>query len=192
MKLGWIRHGETDWNALGRIQGQTDIPLNAKGKDQALAIASRFRREDWDWIATSDLRRALETARTVEAVAGIPVRSIDPRLREKSFGDAEGMTFEERSQLGDAQIGGAESDDEVVSRAMDWIEETDRLYPGARVLAVTHGGLLARVLPRLIPDLTAGPIGNTSLTVVEKRNGQWHCLLYNCTDHLNMETRRSG
>lgn len=205
MKLGWIRHGETDWNVLGRIQGQTDIPLNANGRMQAEAIAARLSRKDWDWIATSDLQRALDTAKQIERTTGIPVHQVEPRLREKSFGQLEGLTVEQRRlwrEQADAEAEasgaertadeGVESDESVIQRAVSWLDETQSRCAGERILVVSHGGLLARVLPRLLPNWTEGPIGNTSLTIMERHAAGWLCMLTNCTIHLSTSANRSG
>ena len=85
------RHGETDWNSGRRVQGHTDIPLNAAGVEQARALAEQLAGEPLTAVFSSDLSRALDTARAVAAVHGLEV-TVDPRLREKNFGTWEGLT----------------------------------------------------------------------------------------------------
>src|SRR5689334_18268303 len=89
-----IRHGETDWNVDSRIQGQLDIPLNARGRWQAGRLEAALVDEPIDAVYASDLQRAMQTAAPVAAVAGRPVRA-EPGLRERSFGAFEGLTFGE-------------------------------------------------------------------------------------------------
>ena len=92
-----IRHGETAWNVDGRIQGHLDIPLNPTGRAQAKRLAGALAgRDAIDLIVSSDLGRALETARIVADGTGAPLRSTRA-LRERCFGDFEGRTFAEIS-----------------------------------------------------------------------------------------------
>ncbi|WP_198661612.1 histidine phosphatase family protein [Lewinella sp. IMCC34183] len=94
-RIGFVRHGITDWNLDKRVQGHTDIPLNEKGKLQAKALAGRLTNEDWDLIYSSDLSRAKETAGTIAEAKGVPVK-LDHRLREMDCGAVEGTTAAER------------------------------------------------------------------------------------------------
>ena len=92
-----IRHGETAWNVDGRLQGHRDIPLGDTGRVQARRLARALAgRGDIDAIVSSDLSRALETARIVAEAQGLPVTT-DIGLRERCFGDFEGRTFAEVS-----------------------------------------------------------------------------------------------
>lgn len=90
-----IRHGETDWNSLGRLQGRTDIPLNSKGILQAKECRQFSTNYEWDVIITSPLKRAKETAEIINKYSNIPLIEMDGFL-ERYYGDAEGMTAEER------------------------------------------------------------------------------------------------
>lgn len=89
-----FRHGETDWNRERRCQGHTNIPLNANGIAQAMSLAERMASIELDVIVSSDLERALVTGQTVANKKSIPL-IIDSRLREMSYGKAEGMLFED-------------------------------------------------------------------------------------------------
>src|SRR5579884_1391455 len=91
-----VRHGETDWNAEGRLQGHTDRPLSDFGRRQAKELAERLSGERVDAIYASDLARARETAEIVGERLGLPV-VIDPDLREKNWGSWEGLTGDERA-----------------------------------------------------------------------------------------------
>jgi broad specificity phosphatase PhoE len=89
-----FRHGETDWNKEHRCQGHTNILLNDNGLAQAIDLAQRLEGIEMDIIVTSDLERAFVTGNTVALKKSIPIKS-DPRLRELSCGEAEGMLFDE-------------------------------------------------------------------------------------------------
>ena len=89
-----VRHGETDWNAAGRAQGQSQVPLNAAGRAQARALATRLRPLRFSAAYASDLRRVTETAAAILYGRDLPLVP-SPALREKCFGEWEGMTFAE-------------------------------------------------------------------------------------------------
>src|SRR5258705_7413049 len=89
-----VRHGETEWNRESRIQGHTDRVLTAEGRAQAAAIGSRLAGERIDAIVSSDLGRAMDTAARIAMRCGRPVAG-DARLRERCFGQGEGLTYDE-------------------------------------------------------------------------------------------------
>jgi probable phosphoglycerate mutase len=186
--FGMIRHGSTEWNQLGKLQGQQNIPLSQEGNWQAEQLGKRLLNEKWDFIISSDLERALETARTISDNAQIPLRAIDVRLRERSFGLLEGTTLDERLQnWGDnwqeADVG-KESDDQVWARWLSMYEEAIQAYEGSRILVVTHGSFIGTVLKKLGLDRPQDWLTNASLTEIHVTDGQWECSLYNCTTHL--------
>lgn len=88
-----VRHGETDWNREQRFQGQTDVPLNQTGKDQALGLIPIMSRLKIETVFSSNLSRAVETAQIATADLNLFIQQ-DPRLRETNVGEAEGMTFD--------------------------------------------------------------------------------------------------
>src|ERR1700731_205740 len=90
-----VRHGETDWNAEGKLQGHPHRPLNEYGRQQAEALAASFSTGSIDALYASDLSRARETAEILGAKLGLGVE-VDPDLREKNWGNWEGLTSEER------------------------------------------------------------------------------------------------
>ena len=89
------RHGETEWNRIGRWQGATDIPLSDVGRAQARLLAERLRDRRIARVHASQLSRALETAQIIAAHLGAPAPTADPRLRERGYGAFEGLTREE-------------------------------------------------------------------------------------------------
>ena len=89
------RHGQTAWNALGRLQGHTDIELDPTGREQARALADAVRDAGVTRVWSSDLARARETAAIVATELGLPPPEVDPDLRERRFGVFEGLTRDE-------------------------------------------------------------------------------------------------
>lgn len=190
MIVGLIRHGLTDWNAEGRIQGQSDIPLNDEGKAQAQRLAVRLKQENykWDFIITSGLSRAQETGEIIAKVLNIPVYEPDQRIRERSFGLAEGLTAAERESKWGKQWDtcdlGQESNVEMQKRALAFMQDLAQKHPDANILVVSHGAFLAQLYNALYDNRYTERLGNLSLTILEKQEQEWGLLLYNCTRHL--------
>ncbi|MGO3885968.1 MAG: histidine phosphatase family protein [Mycetocola sp.] len=149
-----IRHGETEWNRQGRIQGQTDIPLNDTGRAQAAQAAAALPEREWFGIVSSGLSRADETARIIASELGLTPPSPVAGLQERAHGELEGLTIEERRRRfeADEQVPGLESRQDVVERALGALESLATADPDHRVLAVTHGGLIGSVLRHLSRD----------------------------------------
>lgn len=190
MLIGFIRHGLTDWNALGKIQGQTDIPLNEEGRLQANLLAERLLQEPykWDFIVSSGLSRAEETGSVIASMLDIPMLEPDVRLRERAYGQVEGLTASEREmRFGKEwklQDLGQEKDLELEARGLEFLEEMWNKYPQSNMLVVSHGGFLAQLYSSLYSDRLIERIGNLSITILEKKDADWDPLLFNCTRHL--------
>jgi len=160
-----VRHGETDWNADGRLQGQTDRPLSDYGREQARQLAEDLHGEGFDAIYSSDLSRARETAEIVGGRLGLRVE-LDPDLREKDWGNWEGLTSVERDRV--EFVG--ESTEAHQERTLRALRRLSERHPGdARILVVTHGGSMRRV--------QASALG-LALPVVENC-GRWLCACEN-------------
>ncbi len=148
-----VRHGQTDWNAAQRIQGHTDIALNATGRRQAEQLAQALAHETVHAIYSSDLRRTRETAGPYAERARLPVRD-EPGLRERGFGDFEGRSFIEiedrwpeqarrwRQRDPDFAPMGGESLAEFNARCVDTCARLALRHRGQTILVVTHGGVL--------------------------------------------------
>jgi probable phosphoglycerate mutase len=154
--LIFVRHGETDWNVVGRLQGQREIPLNARGRDQAAAVGrSLARRLGPAGLAAhrfvaSPMARARETMAILRAAMGLPVAdyALDERLRELTFGSWEGLTWREVQQRSAQEAArreadkwgftppGGESYAALCERIAPWLAGLD-----APTLAVSHGGV---------------------------------------------------
>jgi probable phosphoglycerate mutase len=172
------RHGETDWNAAGRWQGHTDIPLNGNGQRQALAIGDALWGAGIAAVVASDLSRARETARIAAERLGIAVAYLDPGLRERAFGPFEGLTRDECDRLhpeawrawveeqrappgGEGRAELAARVTAAIGRAADAFASVD----GA-VLVVTHGGAL-RAAVGAATDVPPPPIANGAIWRIE-------------------------
>ena len=147
------RHGETAWNAAGRVQGQADAPLNAEGRRQARALGA-LGPAAVSASASSDLERASETCCALEASLGLPRGPRVPELRERHLGPLQGLTWAEARATepeafaaaqgeGDARIpGGGESFGDVKARLKAAVEALVAARPGERILLCTHGGVI--------------------------------------------------
>jgi len=190
--IGFVRHGETEWNAKGITQGQTDIPLNEAGLNQAKALAGRLSREAklWDAVISSDLQRAHVTAQLLADGMNVPLLESDKRLRERYFGETEGTSEQERrARWGEQwrQIQselGVESDASVRARGLEALREWQKHAPNRNLLIVSHGSFIAQMLIELCVQLEDQRLSNLSYSILELRSGNWHPLLHNCTRHL--------
>lgn len=187
--LGLIRHGTTEWNLAGRMQGQMDTPLAEVGRIQAGLLAKRLAGEGWEGIIASDLTRARETAELISQTTGAPLLGLDPRLRERSFGQLEGTTHEERVQRWGEHWReldlGMESDESLLRRWDSFLENVEREHGGKRILLVSHGGFIAPVLARYRGGQIDDHLKNTSLSIIQREKDLWNFLLLNCTLHLD-------
>ncbi len=187
--LTLVRHGETDWNSGGRIQGSTDIPLNDTGRAQARELADRLATEYAGReaiVVSSDLSRAAETADIVAAALGTAVSLRLPGLQERSYGDAEGMDaptfYDTYGPWHAADVPGAETWPVVRERALAAIAEAVASAPeGTDVIAVAHGALIREVI--LFATDGAFPregerLPNCSATTFRLDGDSWEMLAY--------------
>ena len=148
-----IRHGETAWNVDTRIQGQLDIPLNETGRWQAHRLALAVSDEDIAAVYASDLLRAYETAQSVAKGTGQPIVT-DVGLRERGFGEFEGLTFKEIEQRWPEQSerwrrrdpdfgpGGGETLRDFYARCVTSATRLAAAHPGETIAIVAHGGVM--------------------------------------------------
>lgn len=194
-----VRHGETDWNAQTRIQGQIDIGLNAVGRDQAQRLGRALADARFDAVYASDLRRAADTARAVAERAGLPLRT-EVSLRERAFGDFEGLTWAEVEQRHpeasrrwrerDASFGppGGETLALFYERAVGALAAIAARHRGQHIAIVTHGGVLDalyRAATRIALDAPrTWQLGNASINRVLHGNEGFTMVGWN--DHLHL------
>lgn len=186
--IGLVRHGSTEWNLLGKIQGALDTELTEEGREQARKLGDRLRGEAWDGIICSDLKRARESAQLISERSGIPIAGTDTRLREKGFGQVEGTTLQERLDRWGPdwlkQELGGETNEQVRSRWLSFYEDLCVNCPDSRMLIVSHGAFIGRALETMKLERPDDPLTNASLTIVRHGTAVWECTLYNCTKHL--------
>jgi probable phosphoglycerate mutase len=152
-RLTLVRHGQTDWNLAGRIQGHTDIDLNDTGRWQAQRLAERLAGERFDRVLCSDARRARQTLAPYAQASGCAIEFL-PQLRERHFGAFEGQTYESlargqpqafarlRSRDIAFDLDGGESLVQLRERIVTVLELALGRAQDSSVLIVTHGGVL--------------------------------------------------
>ena len=165
-----LRHGQSEWNALGRWQGQADIDLTDLGMEQARRAADKL--GTFDAVASSDLRRARMTATVIAETLGLGLLPPDERFRETHVGEWEGMTHDqiERDWPGYLQEHrrppGFEADGSIVDRVSGAFTELAGRFPGGQVLVIAHAGVL-RVMRRHlgVPDQRIANLGGCEFVV---------------------------
>jgi len=160
-----VRHGETEWNRIRKIQGVSDIPLNDTGRAQAAALGEILAGHRFDLIVSSPLSRALETASIIAKLLAMPQPLIIPDLIERNYGDAEGSSGEELDKkypVG-AEIPGREERSDVQKRVVRVLQDLAIRHPNADVLAVAHGGVIRSVVEYSAPGVYDEPITNCSV-----------------------------
>jgi broad specificity phosphatase PhoE len=184
-KLYLVRHGETHWNREGRFQGNTDVELNDLGREQARALAEKLRGREVSAVASSDLRRARETAEILATVLNAPFVGVDPGLRERGYGCFEGLTREECSskfpELWEShakgqtvEVPGAERRELVMDRIVKAVKRTLEAHAtiGTSIAIVSHGGVMRAFL-----EATCGarvpPVPNTAVYMIEYDAGRF-------------------
>ncbi|QYM75534.1 histidine phosphatase family protein [Leucobacter luti] len=151
--IALVRHGETDWNAAGRIQGRTEVPLNETGRAQAAATALALAEASaslgaWTGVRASPLGRAIETAEIIAAGLSLAQPHIDDALWERDFGPAEGVIVAEAQRMWPGlDVPGAEPLDVLAERTADALTRVLREEPGSIVVA--HGAMLRTGLGHL-------------------------------------------
>ncbi|MGB8955198.1 MAG: histidine phosphatase family protein [Tumebacillaceae bacterium] len=196
-RITLVRHGETIWNRELRLQGSRDIPLSEVGLAQAEAVADRLLQEQFHNIYSSHLQRAHKTASTIADRLQIP-HHVHEDLRERHYGELEGMTREEilgrypgfwEPGTDLSSVKRLELPEELRERAYQAVREIAERHPGENVMIVSHGGTINAFLHRISRgELGTGisKLGNTSITrVVRDEDGSWQIESIGCTKHLD-------
>jgi probable phosphoglycerate mutase len=194
-----VRHGETDWNATGRIQGHNDTPLNTVGRRQARQVAQRLAHEPVRALYSSDLARAFETATIIGEPLGLTVIT-SPRLRERQYGAWEGLTAAEiqdrypaqyaqwRTRSTDFAPPQGETISQLLTRALAELQTITHRHTREMVVVVTHGGLcyvlINHILGSVDGDRREFSFGNASIHMLEVTGDRWAVISMNETAHL--------
>lgn len=179
-----VRHGETDWNSQGRLQGREDIELNDSGREQARKIAVYLSSEHWDAVVSSPLKRAYETAQIIAGMLSVSEISIEEQITERDYGEASGLWPEERRARFPDRIPGQEEFELLRQRAMSGLEKITREHFGKRIIVVSHGALTNSILY----TLSNGEFGsfktrlsNGCINQINMQDGKWTVEFYNKT-----------
>ncbi|CAM3587656.1 histidine phosphatase family protein [Erysipelothrix urinaevulpis] len=184
----WIvRHGETEWNTVGRLQGSKDISLNKIGLQQAQDCANYLNEKPWDCLITSPLNRAYETASVIGKELDLRIIRMD-EFKEMNFGDGEGLLIHERNELlENGQFPNQEKMIDFQQRIMQGLDKIIQSYSGQRIILVAHGKVLNELLEILSDGaLKSGTLGlvNGCINKLEYYNQIWKIKSYNDKEHL--------
>lgn len=150
--LALVRHGQTDWNLAGRVQGRTDIALNDTGREQARVLGRELIGQQWDLVVASPLSRAQETAMLIAGELGAEHAAPVAEVIERGFGPLEGRIRAELSETEAAALAvEAEISQSVLHRMLGAISVLVQEHPGRRILVVSHGAAM-----RIVRDALAG------------------------------------
>lgn len=194
-----IRHGETEWNKLMKYQGQTDIPLSDKGREQAVNLAERLQSENFKAVYSSDLARAYETATLLAEPHGIEVR-VCPGLKEISFGEWEGMTYDNIngkwskeidlffSRPAEVEIPEGESFQILQQRVVASLHDLVAAHPDETILVVSHGAAIRTAICAAL-EIPLNQVwnirqDNTALNIFEYYADRTVVARLNDTNHL--------
>ncbi|MGG3805740.1 histidine phosphatase family protein [Metabacillus fastidiosus] len=192
-----VRHGETEWNHIGKIQGHMNIPLNEIGRHQAKQLANALVNSGISKIYSSDLQRAYETASIIAKELNIQEVIKCPLLRERSFGSFEGMELKQLiTEIPDYETNWDIVDNSIieslealrkrsVSRIMDIVTETE----GEKILIVSHGAFINAFLYDITngqqgPGITEIPNTSYSILLYDNESG-WKIQFLNNNAHLS-------
>ena len=194
-----VRHGQTEWNIAGIRQGHLDSALTSKGIAQAKALGQRLGRERFSALYSSDLGRAIQTAREIANVTGHEIVA-DLRLRERHLGIFQGLNGAEiaekypeerrllRTQGPDYVIPQGESMRQQVTRNVMFFHELAQKHAGETVVVVTHGGVVSGFFRHTLAIPLDAPrrfeFVNAGLNVFIHEDGNWMLLTWGDVSHL--------
>ena len=194
-----VRHGQTQWNIKGVRQGHLDSPLTEKGLAQAEALGERLAREKFFVLYSSDLGRAVQTARLISRTTGHAIVT-DARLRERHLGIFQGLNAEEikerypeeyrlhRTVGPDYVIPGGESMHQQVARNVACLIELAEKHAGDTIAVVTHGGVLSGLFRHIFSIPFQAPrrfeFVNASLNLFNYEEGHWMLRTWGDVSHL--------
>ncbi|MGU3435791.1 histidine phosphatase family protein [Actinomycetes bacterium M1A6_2h] len=168
-----VRHGETDWNARGRLQGSSDIPLNDYGREQAFEAAAELGKNKWDLLVSSPLSRASETADIIGKAIGVRRTATFDDLAERHFGEAEGLSdFEAYSYWPDGRYPGMEPRKDLIERGRSRLDALAADHPTGALVVVAHGGVIRAILDSVLRR-PSPRIVNAGVSTLSNDSGRW-------------------
>ncbi len=174
-----IRHGQTDWNRDDKLQGSSDIPLNAEGRKQAHEAAGILADGGWQLVVSSPLRRARETARIIARDLGLELGPSYPELVERDYGGMEGRSASETvARWPSRDYPGAESLDSVVKRGLAGLAKVADDFGGHDTAIVAHGTIIRYTLAALA-GRPLDAIRNGSISTFRLDGDSWEVLTVN-------------
>ena len=205
MKLHLVRHGETEWNKLGRFQGQQDIALNPRGLAQAKETARAMADDGVIALYSSPLQRTMQVANEISRLTSVPVVPL-PGVKELNLGELEGVTGEEMRTIwpdvyfawsqdpGTLSMPKGESLSQLQDRAWRSLQEVEKAHSGDDVIVVVSHNFAIRTMIHKVLGL---PLANfhrlsldlSSVSTVEYTSRGRRLTCYNFTGHLSPENR---
>ncbi len=165
-----VRHGQTEWNRQGLLQGASDIPLNDTGRAQARRAAAKLSIDGvWDVVVCSPLARARETAQIIAAQLGVDEVIEIADLVERDYGPVEGTSVQGLAEGAKRKLmNQGESEQAVIDRGVSVLARLGARYPGRRVVIVSHGSLI-RLVRGALTCTNYPRIENGEIVVLEQR-----------------------
>lgn len=186
MRIYLIRHGETDWNLQGKLQGREDIPLNETGILQATACGEALKPVPFQSIQTSPLLRAKETARILAAQQQCPI-TVNPELIERDYGRLSGLTVQERRHFEESgEAAQMELWETLADRALKAAEKIADAFSESTVAVVSHGAWINALLAVLSEhEIGSGKtrLKNACISRLSRAQGKWEIDFFNLTAH---------
>jgi alpha-ribazole phosphatase len=196
-----VRHGETEWNAEGRICGRTDIPLSEAGRQQAKSLAERLKPIPFEALYSSPLKRALETALVIAEPLGLqPI--LDDRLVELNYGQWEGKRLAEimnddpktfrawEADPGQVAAPDGETGLEAQQRVVSFLDSLAAKHPPGYVLVVFHKTVCRLAICHVLGMSPSEYrrrliVNNAALSIIQARADGWQLITFNDTSHLS-------
>jgi uncharacterized phosphatase len=183
MRICIIRHGVTDWNKKGKLQGRENIPLNEEGIKQIKGTISYLKKHKWDEIITSPLSRAKQSAEIIAENIGLKKIHEEENFIERDYGEASGMTIEERKKsFPDGKYPGMENFDELQQRLVDSLIKYKELYYGKNLIIISHSAAIKSLLSYLSNnEIEPGKtiLKNACITLLKYEENKFDIVFYN-------------
>ena len=187
MEICLVRHGETDWNKAGKLQGHTDIELNENGLKQAEQCAQFLKGSGYEIVLTSPLKRAKQTAQIIAQNNALPIIEA-PLFIERNYGQAEGMSYEERiEKFPNRNYPNQETKEALRERVIKGLKQIREQRSEQKIILVAHGGIINCILAVLSNDeIGSGKtkLANACLSEIIYEKNVWAIKSFNEITHL--------